>query len=116
MAIITTIPFLTTVQLSSISASTIQERQEIEDTITNTQIYNTFLRRRLSIFREETGVENMVKVAKHIAGRKSNRKERLEAHLIDSMNTFLESERALRYRIDERLQDEDNPQAKRRLE
>ena len=116
LAIITTIPFLTTVQLSSISASTIQERQEIEDTITNTQIYNTFLRRRLSIFREETGVENMVKVAKHIAGRKSSRKERLEAHLIDSMNTFLESERALRYRIDERLQDEDNPQAKRRLE
>ena len=75
LAIITTIPFLTTVQLSSISASTIQERQEIEDTITNTQIYNTFLRRRLSIFREETGVENMVKVAKHIAERKSSRKE-----------------------------------------
>ena len=115
LAIITIIPYLTTVQLSSISASTIQDRQEEERTITNTQIYNTFLRRRLSVFREETEVENMTKVAKHIVGTNSRRKDRLEAHLIDSMNTFLEEERVLRYRIDERLQDEDNPQTKGKL-
>ena len=115
IAVVTTIPFLTTVQLSSISASTIQDRHEGESAITNTQIYNTFLRRRLSIFRKQTTFESMVKIAERIVGKNRKRKNDLETNLIECMNTFLVQERALRYRVDERLQNEDNPQAKGQL-
>ena len=112
LTITTTIPFLTTVQLSSITKSTIQNRKEEEVTITKTQIYNTYLRRRLSIFRESTDINEIVKIAKEIIGTNSHLKDRFEVFLIESMNSFLEREEAFRYRIDERIEDDDNPQYK----
>ena len=111
LTICTTIPFLTTVQLSSISESTIQERQKYEATITKTQIYNTYLRRRLSIFRKTTDIREIVNIAKEILMEDSQKIDRFTAEIIKSANRFLEEEGALRYRVDKRLQSEDNPQA-----
>ena len=112
LTICTTIPFLTTVQLSSISESTIQDRQKYEATITKTQIYNTYLRRRLSIFRKATDIREIVNMAREILMEDSQKVDKFTAEIIRSANRFLEDEGALRYRLDERLQGEDNPQAK----
>ena len=111
LTIATTIPFLTTVQLSSISESTIQERKSKEETITLTQVYNTHLRRMLSVFREDTSAQEMIEIARTITDTNKAQKDRLNIKLIECLNYFMEKERILRYREDTRLlREEGNPQ------
>tara|TARA_B100000674_G_scaffold484738_1_gene490522 strand:- start:166 stop:1077 length:912 start_codon:yes stop_codon:yes gene_type:complete len=101
--ILTTIPFLTSVDLASISKSTIQDRKKNETVITRTQIYNTYLRRMLSVFRETTNIHDIVNIAEEMLDVELDQKDRFNTQLIRTINSFLESENVLRYRQDPRL-------------
>ena len=113
--ICTTLPFLTSVQLSSISESTIQDR-DIDMSpermiITRTQIYNTYLRRMLSVFRKKTEIMNGIELARKIISTRHELIEKYNAELIETTNNFLDREELLMYRREKRLDKDDNPQA-----
>ena len=108
----TTIPFLSTVQISSIINSTIQNRNNKASTITNTQVYNAYLRKRLSVFRSDAKIIEMAKIAADIIGQEGEQKDNFESKIIESINSFLEDEGILRYKVDKRLKGDENHQIK----
>ena len=115
--IITTIPFLTSVRYEFIKNSTIQERRgnisNEEALIADTQIYNTHLRRLLSVFRKREDMNAMMStVIKLIEHRKHNT-DMLKIELVEKINSLITDQNILRYRRETRLDGEDNPQAKK---
>ncbi|MDA9739764.1 glycosyltransferase family 25 protein [Synechococcus sp. AH-736-M20] len=114
LSVATTLPFLTSVQLWSIGDSTIQNREKdkcnARNAITQTQQYNTYLRRMLSVYKDKADIVMMTKLALEITGSDEVKTEKLNSNVIEALNEYLMKERLLRYRREKRLDNDDNPQ------
>lgn len=103
----TTLPYLTTVQLTSINNSSIQNRaidnRGSRQAITKTQIYNTHLRRMLSVFKDTVSMSDVVRLSQEIMNIRGLQAEELNNEIINAINVYFEKEEILRYRTDSRL-------------
>ena len=106
-----TLPYLTTVHISSISESTIQNRQKEPRAIVISQKYCTYLRIKLSVYRETLKINDFVEVICSLMRETKNDQRQLTEIAVDIFNDFMQKEKALRYKPDERLKnEEDNEQ------
>lgn len=108
--IITILPFLTTVNIESITESSIQERENLDKTVNETQIFCTYLRRQLSIHHSHEDIhfalESLIRIIKY-RGLSTLENERF----LISLTEYLFEHDILVYAKDRRLEGEkENPQ------
>lgn len=107
-----TLPYLTSVHISSISESTIQNRQKEPRAITISQKYCTYLRIKLSVYKDTVKASDFVEAICSLM-RETKNDQRQSAEIeVDIFNDFIQKEKVLRFKPDERLKnEEDNEQS-----
>ena len=115
LMIATTLPFLTSVQLWSIGASTIQNRDEDKIdgryAITRTQVYNTYLRRMLSVYKDKVDIIKMWELVGDMIENDQIKRDELKNRILETLNSFLLEEKVLVYRREKRLDNDGNLEA-----
>ena len=107
-----TLPYLTSVHISSISESTIQNRQKEPRAIITSQKYCTYLRIKLSVYRDTIKTSDFVEAICSLMKETKNDQRQSAEIEVDIFNDFIQKEKVLRFKPDERLKnEEDNEQS-----
>ena len=107
-----TLPYLTSVHISSISESTIQNRQKEPRAILISQNYCTYLRIKLSVYRDSIKTSDFIEAISSLMREIKNDQRQSTEIEVDIFNDFMQKEKVLRFKPDERLKnEEDNEQS-----